>query len=601
MPNYNNVLNRISRITPAIYMIALLLSSCHRGRNPEITTQELEEHIKYLASDSLKGRETGTRGDSLAADYIRSQLALAGIEPLTGDGFQRFKVTDKVIPGKKNFLISNGIEYNPEIDFMPFSFSGVSGLKSEVVFAGYGFRINNDSLNWNDYKNIDVKGKWILILRGDPDPEKTVSGYIPFAGDRDKAVLAKDMGAGGVLMVSGPVFDPDDKFESLSSADYSVEIPVLQIKRKIADDILKNSKTDISTLESKLIKTRKSLSFVTGVKVNAGSDIIREKSETENVVMILPGEDEILKKEYVIIGAHFDHLGMGGPGSSSRAVDTVAVHHGADDNASGVGEMIELAEKFVMTKGSHKRSIVFAAFTGEEEGLLGSKYFVENPGIDLTKVNAMINIDMIGRMQETNTLQVGGVGTAEGLKEIVATLSDTAHLKLTFSGEGYGTSDHSSFYGKNIPVLFFTTGAHLDYHTPSDTWNKINYKGMVSISDQIFRVAEKLSNSSDRLKFKESGPRTYVNRTVRRKGITLGIMPDFAGNVKNGLRADFVTPGKPASLGGMKKGDIIISINGKAVNNIQDYMYRLGQLKHGQTIIVEVLRNNKKEVLLIQL
>jgi hypothetical protein len=221
--------------------------------------------------------------------------------------------------------------------------------------------------------------------------------------------------------------------------------------------------------------------------------------------------------------------------------------------------------------------------------------------IDLKKVNAMINLDMVGRLQDSSSLQVGGAGTAEGLKELVKSLGDTNLISLTFSDEGYGPSDHSSFYGKNIPVLFYSTGAHLDYHTPSDTWDKINYTGIVEISNLIYNVAKNLANNPERLKFREAGPKVEVNRAMRRKGVTLGIMPDFAGNIKNGLRADFVTPGKPAALGGMKKGDIITSINGKTINNIQDYMFRMGQLKHGETISVEVLRNGKKEVLLIQL
>jgi aminopeptidase YwaD len=303
----------------------------------------------------------------------------------------------------------------------------------------------------------------------------------------------------------------------------------------------------------------------------------------------------------VIIGAHFDHLGMGGPGSGSRALDTIGIHHGADDNASGVAMMLELAKKFAKTKGSHRRSILCLSFSGEEEGLLGSKHFVDDPGINLSKVNAMINLDMVGRLNETNNLQISGVGTATGLKDLVYTKSDTSIIKLTLSDEGYGPSDHSSFYGKNIPVLFYFTGAHMDYHTPTDTWEKINFKGMVEISDLIFNVAKELAAENSRLQFKEAGPKAEVNRYPRRKGVTLGIMPDFAGVIKNGLRADFVTPGKPAALGGMQKGDIITFINGKTVNNIQDYMFRMGQLKHGQIISVEVMRNDKKVVLLIQL
>ena len=317
--------------------------------------------------------------------------------------------------------------------------------------------------------------------------------------------------------------------------------------------------------------------------------------------MILPGDDPKLKNEYIILGAHFDHLGMGGPGSGSRALDTIGIHHGADDNASGVAMMLELAKKFSNTKDSHKRSIICLAFTGEEEGLLGSKHFTDEPGIDLSKVNVMINLDMVGRLNETNSLQISGVGTAEGLKNLIYSKSDTSIIKLTLSEEGYGPSDHSSFYGKNIPVLFYFTGAHLDYHTPADTYDKINYKGMVKVSDLVFPVAKELASSNSRLKFKEAGPKAETTRAAYRKGVTLGIMPDFAGVVKNGLRADFITPGKPAALGGMKKGDIIIAIDGKPVNNIQDYMFRMGQLKHGQTISIEVLRSDKKVVLVIQL
>ena len=587
----------IRRLFP--YLVILLIYSC--SGKPDVTTGELLTHVRYLSSDSLKGRQAGMPGDSLSAEYIKNELISYGLAPLSGDGLQRFKVTSIIVPVEENSFSINEKTYTPEKDFTPLAFTSNADLQSEVLFVGYGFNINNDSLKWNDYKGIDVKGKWVLIIRADPEPDKSVSPFIPFSGDRDKALLAKDMGAAGVLMVSGPAFDPQDTFESLNSSDYSVDIPVIRIKRDVANDILAKAKTTVANLEKKLNDTRKPASLATGVMVKAKAEIIIEKNNTRNVVMLLPGQDELFKNEYIIIGAHFDHLGMGGPGSSSRAVDTVAVHHGADDNASGVAMMLELAEKFAHTKGSHKRSIIFIAFTGEELGLLGSKYFTENPGIDLSKVNAMINLDMVGRLTDSTSLQIAGVGTAEGFKDFVIANSDTSIIKFSFSNEGYGPSDHSSFYGKNIPVLFYSTGAHLDYHTPSDTYDKINYKGMVAISKIVFDIVEKLANSSKILNFMESGPKVEAGRAMRRKSVTLGIMPDFAGNVKNGLRADFVTPGKPAAMGGMKKGDIITSINGKTVNNIQDYMFRMGQLKHGQTISVEVLRNNRKEVLLIQL
>jgi aminopeptidase YwaD len=598
--NPRNIIKQVSRmcILPLILILSLL--SCTRN-NPEVTSEELLNHIKYLSSDELKGRLTGSEGDSLAAEYIEKELASYGFLPLSGDGLQRYRVTTGVMPGKSNALSVNGKAFTPETDFTPLAFSSNSELEAEVVFAGYGFNINGDSLKWDDYKGLDVKGKWVLILSGDPEPESTTSVFIPYSADRDKALIAKDMGAAGVLMVSGPAVDPQDAFETPGTEGYSVDIPVLRIKRELANIILSRSKTTIESLEKKLNESRKPYCFNTMTKVTGNADIVRHQASTRNVVMILPGEDAKLKDEYIIIGAHFDHLGMGGPGSGSRSLDTIGIHHGADDNASGVAMMLELAEKFAGTKGSHKRSIICVAFSGEEEGLLGSKHFTEEPGIDLSKVNAMINLDMVGRLNETNNLQISGVGTATGLQDIVYANSDTSVIKLTLSPEGYGPSDHSSFYGKNIPVLFYFTGAHLDYHTPTDTWDKINYNGMVEISDLIFNVAKELASSDTKLQFKEAGPKVEAVRYRRGQGVTLGIMPDFAGVVKNGLRADFVTPGKPAALGGMKKGDIITAINGKPVNNIQDYMFRMGQLKHGQTINVEVLRNDKKEVLLIQL
>jgi hypothetical protein len=588
----------ITKIVLPLILI-ILIFSCRGYR--KVTVDELENHIKYLSSDSLKGRLTGSAGDSLSAFYIRDALASYGFKNLSGDGLQRFRVTSKLVAGPENSLSLNETNFTSGKDFMPFAFSSNSGLIAEAVFAGYGFNINGDSLKWNDYKGVEVRDKWVIILRADPETDKSKSPFIPYSGDRDKVMAAKDMGAAGVLLVSGINYDSQDTFESLNSNDFSTDIPVFRIKREVADLILSKTGKKIADLEKRLNETRKPFSFVTKTVISGKAEIIKEMSTARNVAMILPGEDEKLKNEYLIIGAHFDHLGMGGPMSGSRTPDTIAVHHGADDNASGVSMMLELAEKIAHSGGSHKRSIICLSFSGEEAGLLGSKYFAENPGIDLSKVNAMINLDMVGRLQESNILQISGVGTAEGLREMVVSENDSNVIKLTLSDEGYGPSDHTSFYSKDIPVLFYTTGAHLDYHTPSDTYDKINYKGMVKISDPIYKVIESLANNPVKLKFTEAGPKEEQGRQVRRKGITLGIMPDFAGNVKNGLRADGVDPGRPAAIGGMKKGDIITSINGKKVNNIYDYMSRMGQLKHGQSIVVEVLREGIKINLLIQL
>jgi aminopeptidase YwaD len=580
--------------------VILFLTSCAGSlKNPKITNNELVALTSYLSSDMLTGRLTGSEGDSLAARYIRKEMYRAGLEPFSGDGLQRFEVPFSAEAGTANRLSVNGVRFEKGTDFAPLAQTSNRSLESEVAFAGYGFKVDNDSMKWNDYSDFDVSGKWVLLLRGYPESNTAASDYNAFSSDRMKVLTAKDMGASGVLVVSGESWDIADNLDSPLKGESSSGIPVIHIRRSVADSILKYSGKTVKEVESQINSDLLPVSFMTSSSVDAEAEVIARNVSTANVAMKLEGNQPA--EGYVIVGAHFDHLGMGGPGSSSRAPDTTGVHHGADDNASGVALMIELAEKLAASKEGYGRTIIFVAFTGEEIGLLGSKYFVENMGIDPKDVNLMVNLDMVGRMKEGNGVQVGGVGTAMGLRDTVKAYADTTELSLTFTEEGYGPSDHSSFYGKEIPVIFITTGAHLDYHTPDDTFDKLNYEGMVRIGNLVADVIYHAANDSVRLAFREAGPLAPVQGMGRRRGVTLGIMPDFAGNVKNGLRADFVTPGKPAAAGGMLKGDVIVAIDNKPVNNIEEYMFRMSQLKPGQTITVDVMRKGNKEVLLIQL
>ncbi len=578
--------------------VALLLSSC-AGHNAKITHDELLDITSRLTADDFAGRGTGTGNDTLAAAYIEREFVKAKLKPFTGDGLQRFNVNVSAESGKANSLKINGTELAPGTDFTPLAMTGNSSLNAIVAFCGYGFMAANDSMQWNDYQGIDLNGKWALILRGYPESNAAASAYSTLSSDRMKVMSAKENGAAGVLLVSGEAWDAADNLEKPERSESSAGIPVIQIKRGVADAILKTSGKRLTEFEKRANTNLRPESFVTASTAEGEAEVVARDAGTANVAMVLEGTK--MKDEYVIVGAHFDHLGMGGPGSSSRIQDTIAIHSGADDNASGVALMIELAEKLAADKEKHARSILFVAFTGEEMGLLGSKYFVEHMGIKPEDVNLMVNLDMVGRMKEANGLQVGGVGTAAGLRDTVISFNDTALISLSFTDEGYGPSDHSSFYGKNIPVLFITTGAHLDYHTPFDTFDKLNYSGMVRIGNLMYEIISAAANDTARLAFREAGPMGPAQGARRYRGVTLGIMPDFAGNVKNGLRADFVTPGKPAAIGGMLKGDVIVAIENKPVNNIEDYMFRLRQLKPGQMITVEVMRNSNRELLLIQL
>jgi hypothetical protein len=366
----------------------------------------------------------------------------------------------------------------------------------------------------------------------------------------------------------------------------------------VANDILKGSGKTITTLEEGLNADFRPNSFAVDNVVATTVYIEQKQVETQNVVAILPGIDAELMNEYVIIGAHHDHLGMGGPGSGSRALDTIAIHNGADDNASGVAAVIELAEKAAAEK-NNRRTIIFATFGAEEMGLVGSRAFVNNPPVDLKKVVAMFNFDMVGRLDTTsNSLSIGGTKTSLETEDILKSLNPGFSLSL--SGEGTGPSDHSSFYLQGIPVFFVSTGAHSDYHTPSDDAEFINYKGVQKVTTYAYDLISEVSNRDRKLTYQEAGSMQRPGRGGRFK-VTLGVMPDFAGAEKRGMRIDAVSKGKPAQRGGMKKGDIITAIDGKKVGNIYDYMNRLKTLEAGQMITVDVLRDDKEAVLIIQL
>lgn len=576
-----------------------VLASC-QGLLPsqtEITEPELREHIAFLASDSLKGRKPGTTYDRIAAKYVKDELAKSGLKLLGQNGYQFFDLIVKQHPGE-NTLAINGKELVYGTDFSVLPLSSNSEAESVVCFAGYGFHYTADDILWNDYYPINARGKWVLILRGDPEIDNPNSPYSNQSGDKDKALIAADQGAIGVLLVSGTLYDSDDKLYKMEEKAFSVGIPVFHVTRAIANTVLKGSGLTIEQAESALNRTKSPISVETKVLVSGTSELTNEIKSTQNVVALIEGTNETLKDEYIVIGAHYDHLGMGGHESSSRMPDTTAVHNGADDNASGVAALLEIAQK--LAKNQPKRSVVFVAFSSEELGLIGSQKFVNEGPISASNIAAMINLDMVGRLKDS-TLQVGGTQTALETERYIDSLVRPYPLKLAKSPEGYGPSDHASFYSMNVPVLFFSTGAHTDYHTPFDDVDKINLKGLSIVSNYVYDIAYALVNSNTKLTFNEAGPKSKPTRHGRGLKVKLGIMPDVNQGENNGLRVIAVTPGNPAALGGIKNNDIITAINGKPVNNIQDYMYRLSELKAGITISVEIKRGNEAHIKLIQL
>lgn len=578
-------------------MTTLFLLQACRVENPEITIKEINDHIQYLASDSLKGRYPGTKESKVAANYIKYNFVEAGLDLIGEKGFQKFEVVTAIKTGDNNSVQFGDKKGVLNVDFAPFSYTKNDSLEAEVVFVGYGFSIENDDINWDDYKNIDIQGKWALILMGDPETENSNSPFANYAGERDKVITAKDKGAAGVLFVNGPAFDKGDKLIGLNfdKTRSNAGLPVIHLKRTFAEELV--SETSIEALENELNTTKKPLSFNTGLILTANTDVQQQKVETQNIIAFIEGNE--LKDEIIVLGAHWDHLGFGGPNSGSRMPDTVAVHYGADDNASGVAGVIEVAEKLAQEK-KLKRSVMVMAFGAEEMGLLGSSYFTENPLFELKQFKAMVNLDMIGRLKEDRSIMISGTGTSVEGEELLNNLNADSTFSIGMQPEGFGASDHASFYAKDVPVFFLSSGAHDEYHTPFDHPDRINLEGAKSISDYAFKLMLNLINRDENLTFQEAGPKKRASGSRRYK-ITLGIMPNFTSTENNGLGVDGVTKGGPADGAGMKKGDRIVAINGMTVTNIYEYMSRLNKLEAGTTANVDVIRNNEKIVLLVNL
>ncbi len=589
-----------------IVMTSLLMLQCTSTRQPgeaNISEQELYDHIAFLASDELEGRKPGTPQGKQAADYIADHYKQLGLTPLGDAGFQYFDVITSVKLGPENNFSSAGIQAVIGENYTPTVFSMNTRLDAGLVFAGYGFEIENDSMQWNDYADLDVQGKWVMILRGNPENEASHSKYDQYSGLRHKLLIARDHGAAGAIFVSGNKFDAKDELMGLRiDRNFSLAaLPVLHVKRDLANQLLAKTGITIEQLETELDGKLVPHSRAIEIQLNVTTEILQQEVTTQNVVAMLPGSDPVLKDEFIVIGAHYDHLGWGGTGSGSRRPDTTAVHNGADDNASGVAAILEIAEKLALSKTTPRRSILFMAFGAEEMGLLGSKYFTTNALIDLKQIKQMFNLDMVGRLDpQAPTLTVGGTGTAQGIESFLMKQAEGRDFKLSITPDGYGPSDHATFYLEDIPVLFFFTGITEEYHTPADDLETINFSGEKLIADFAYDLIRSIAAMDQTFEYLEAGPKGPPKGGKRGK-VKMGIIPDFAAADANGFLLGGVVPGGPAAFAGMEKGDIMISIEGRSVRNVYDYMGRMAEVKLGQRITVEVLRGEQKLILIVQL
>ena len=517
--------------------------------------QSLKSHIEFLASDKLQGRRAGTAGEALAAEYISKQFQLAGLQP-KGDQnswLQAFDIYDgKEVKTTSHFFI-NGAELKLNRDYFPFSFSASGSVEAVPAIS-----LPESGMPWF----VDMKD-WIEDNKENPhfDLQGKIQQY---------ATDAARKGATAVVLYNSDATSPQLAFNGKDNSAVS-KIPVLYLTREASTKYLK----DLSA------------SLETKIKVQLGEKM----RKGHNVVGYLHNG----AANTVIIGAHFDHLGYGEDGNSMLRNDVTQIHNGADDNASGTAALIELAK---MLKASKLKSnnYLFIAFSGEELGLFGSKYFTDHPTIDLSKAHYMINLDMVGRLNDSSkTLTIGGVGTSPAWGKTLSSIQNKA-VVVKYDSSGTGPSDHTSFYRKNIPVLFFFTGLHGDYHRPSDDPQKINYNGALHVVKYVYSVVEK-NNKENKLTFTPT--RETQTTTTARFSVTLGIMPDYTFS-GTGIRVDGVTENRPAQKAGIKAGDIIVQLGEHSINSMESYMQALGKFKKGETTKVKFKRGSEAMEAMVQ-
>jgi len=586
-------------------VITINLYSQKTWKDSEISLKDIKAHLYYLASDDMKGRFSGSPEEIKSGDYIKTQFESYGLKPFFPNTyFQKFPFIEKVELTKSNTLQFTINKQSKELsihkNFITAPFSGKSKISTAVVFAGYG--ITSTKLNYDDYDGIDVHGKVVVVMRYHPEHDSSKSEFDRYSTYRQKASAARDKGAAGIIFVNGhePRNDEDLLMElRYDGAGGINDFPVSQIKRSVVDELFKSQNLDFAQYQKKIDLNKKPYSFLfNNISVNLSTEVKELEKTARNVVGYIEGNDPILKNEYIVIGAHYDHLGIDQLKTSSMYKgNDLQIHNGADDNASGTTGLLEVAEKFCALKSEIKRSIIFIAFSGEELGILGSTYFTNNSVIDIKNIVAMLNMDMVGRLNDEKSLTIIGAGTSSLWKNLLSE-KNKYDLKLAFNDSGSGGSDHQAFTNKNIPVLFFFTGTHTDYHKPSDDADKINYEGTQAVVNFVFEVAnsvQKLESKPDYVKIEEPAQRGAV-----RSRVTVGTVPEFGYN-GNGYKLSGVTDGGPAAKAGLKAGDIIIKFGSKTVNNIYDFMYAMGEFSPGDKVDVVIIRDEKEVTVNLEL
>ncbi len=546
----------------------------------------------------------GTPGIDAAADWIEGQMRAIGLAPAGADGFRQVfeaPVGARLLEG--NALSLAGNEKRLSVDWQPFTFSDDGKAEGELVFAGYG--ITAPELSYDDYAGLDVKGKIVLLAQDfprEPDPKSTFRDpkNHRYGEWRYKVTNARDHGAAAVLAVrddwNHPAKDDIPAWKGSPSSRAGL------IAARVTASALSGAGVDAAALATPIAADLKPRSRSLGVKASLTVAVAHDQARTANVIGKIAGSDSTVAGECVIVGAHYDHLGFGGENSASPEQIGNA-HLGADDNASGTAAMLAVARAFA-GMAPPRRTVVFAAFSGEELGVLGSALFVKNPpaGCPVPKMQLMVNLDMVGRPQN-GKLYVHGVDTAKGLRELVRELADRSPpvaLRVEPGGDGFSSSDNTSFYARDVPVLYLFNGAHTDYHRVTDTPDKIDAAGLAEASRLAWRATQAAADWPTRLEVVRVAqkPQGGGGRGSRP---SLGTIPDFAERKDPGVLLTGVLPGSPAEKAGITGGDVVLRLGAKRILNLQDMQYALTGHRPGDVVEVEYARAGKVTVVTVTL
>jgi hypothetical protein len=591
---------RIAGLALVLAFISVRVSADSDSADPKRYLND----VKALSVPAMEGRGAGTKGIERAASLIEERYRSLGIQPAgVKSYFQPFTVITgaKLKDGNRLEVESGKSKQGLKLDqdFVPFSFSASGEVTGPVAFAGYG--VTAPEFGYDDYAHLDVKDKIVVLLRYEPVGFAAKSGNAGLTQHSQlisKAINARNHGAKGLILLNGKLGDGEEdqltKFGSVNGPE-NAGIVIVQAKNNAANAWFADAGEGKSLAETQSqinsSSTPASFMFRDSFQISLGVNIEKTRATVNNVLAYLPGKSD----EYIIIGAHYDHLGYGNVDSLAPS-QIGQIHPGADDNASGTAGVLELARLLAPRKGQLQRGILFADFAGEELGLLGSAEWVKEPTLPLDKAVAMINMDMIGRIKDEKVF-IGGTGTGASFKDLLDEEKSKFPFHVEYSASGYAASDHTSFVGKQIPVLFFFSGLHSDYHKPSDTWDKINAPDAAKLLDFIDDVAVKIDSANERVAFvtvKEEQPagQAATGGGGSGYGPYFGSVPDF-GQEEDGVKFSDVRPGSPAAKAGFKAGDVLVQFGDKPIHNLYDFTDALRRSKVGDVVDVQVLRDGK--------